>query len=239
MSSGFGGDINADKTTKRLQELGKSIGIADERLDALIKTLKTGGDAAKDAAQSTADTVTASAESIKVIQNESKVRGEIQKLNLRDARIIKRVQEGLLLEEKTRKELIKINSQAANAVLSDTGRIRLNAGLKNADNVRANLSTFGASLSGAQTAFGSAGSLRGTALGSQVQGFLARAGSSGIGSVDSQQTELLSKALTDAAAEANSQDAKALEALAIQLEQLNSTSDRLATLSKDQLNNLI
>jgi len=239
LSSGFGGDINADKTTKRLQELGKSIGIADERLDALIKTLKTGGDAAKDAAQSTADTVTASAESIKVIQNESKVRGEIQKLNLRDARIIKRVQEGLLLEEKTRKELIKINSQAANAVLSDTGRIRLNAGLKNADNVRANLSTFGASLSGAQTAFGSAGSLRGTALGSQVQGFLARAGAGGIGSVDSQQTALLSKALTDASAEANSQDAKALEALAIQLEQLNSTSDRLATLSKDQLNNLI
>ena len=235
LSSGFGGDINADKTTKRFQELGRSIGIADERLDALIKTLQTGGDAAKDAAQSTADTVIASAESIKVIQNESKAREAIQKLNLRDARIIKRVQEGLLLEEKTRKELIKINSQAANAVLSDTGRIRLNASLTGAKNKRANLATFGTSLSAAQTAFGAAGSLRGTVLGTEIDKFLADAK---IGKVGSEDTAFLSGALTDMAKEANSQDAKALGALAIQLEQLNSTSERLETLGKNQAESL-
>jgi hypothetical protein len=229
-----GGTVTAnDANTKKLLELGEGLGMGTQELNGFINTLKAGGDAAADAAKSMIEVTASNIESLRAAKAEASARALIIRENLADVQRIKAVQQSLVLEAKVRKEFIKITTDASKGFLTDRGNIQLQTRQKGLDAFSTNVATFGSSFQAASNAFGAARSLRGTQLGGRVAGLL-QTGSRGFGQMNIEETREISQALSKAAEDANAADAKKLDTLATQLEQLNATSDRIAKINFEQ-----
>ena len=140
-------------------------------------------------------------------------------------RAIEDAKKGLQLEQRIRKETIKISSKAAKAFLSATGSIRLDTFNKQSEFQANNAIKFGNALSATSKALGGAKLSGGLARG--VSATIARGGQFGAGSIDRRVIEQQTAALRAQAETADTAQKAALESLATQLENLNSTSDRI------------
>jgi len=163
-----------------------------------------------------------------LVTQEKELSGEREKL-LRQTRAeqqaIEETKKGLLLEQKIRKETIKISSKAAGAFLSSVGKIRLDAGNKQVEFQAKNATKFGNSLAAASKALGTANV--GGGLGQSIRNTIATGGQRGAGSINRAVIEQQTAALRAQADGADTAQRASLEALATQLENLNSTSDRI------------
>ena len=140
---------------------------------------------------------------------------------------IKDMKDGLKLEQKIRKETIKISSKAAGAFLTDVGKINLAVTQKMVFAGQERQEQFGDTISAGTKALGKT-QLGTTALGQGVAQTLRDAASGGIGSVDKATIEKQTAALRAQAETASGAEKKALETLESQLENLLVSSDKLA-----------
>ena len=200
-----------------------NIGVDQGVIDALTKAMEEGDYAARQMAQGMLDQLL---ERRKLAQEEKAMAPAREAMikRTREATIaIQEQKSALELEQKIRRETIKISSQAAGAFLSATGKIELGARGKIATQMEGSSAKFGTALSGTSRAFG-ATKLAGTGLGQAVQRTLMAASAGGVGSMNAKVVEQQTADLRAAAEQASGTEKTALENLASQLEALNGTS---------------
>jgi hypothetical protein len=216
----------ADSSEKSIREVEgalQGVGLDPMVIDSLTKAMEEGDYAARQMAQGVLDELLQRRKLAQEDKAMAPVREALIKKTREATMAIQEQKDALQLEQKIRKETIKISSQAAGAFLNATGKIELGARSKIAAQLQGSSAKFGSSLSATNKAFGGT-QLAGTALGQQVQQTLSAAQAGGVGSMNTQAVEAQTEQLRAAAEQASGAEKSALENLASQLEALNGTS---------------
>lgn len=219
-TTGIGGDAQ-----KRVEEQLGNLGFDQSTIDAFMKGMEEGSYSAEVLGEAISQEFV---ERRKAIQQEKElqpIREAMIKATRDQQKAIQDIKDQMVLEQKIRKETIKISSQAAKSFLSSTGAINLDTMNKQNQFKADNAAKFGDSISAANKAFGATNI--GGALGRGVRNTLATASAQGVGSLDKKVVEAQTAALRAQAEKATAEERGPLEALATQLENLNATSDRL------------
>jgi hypothetical protein len=216
----------ADSSEKSIREVGDAlggIGLDPMVIDSLTKAMEEGDYAARQMAQGVLDELLQR----RKLAQEEKAMGPVREALIKKTReatmAIQEQKDALQLEQKIRKETIKISSQAAGAFLNATGKIELGVRTKIATQLQGSSEKFGSAISATNKAFGGT-QLAGTSLGRSVQQSLRSAASGGVGSMNTQAIERQTEQLRAAAEQATGKEKTSLENLANQLEALNGTS---------------
>ncbi len=218
----------ADSSEKSIREVGDAlgkggIGLDPMVIDSLTKAMEEGDYAAKQMAQGVLDELLQRRKLAQEDKAMAPVREALIKKTREATMAIQEQKDALQLEQKIRKETIKISSQAAGAFLNATGKIELGARTKIATQLQGSSEKFGSAISATNKAFGGT-QLAGTSLGQSVQQTLRSAASGGVGSMNTQAVERQTEQLRAAAEQATGKEQTSLENLANQLEALNGTS---------------
>ena len=221
-TSGFSGQAQ-----KNVEEQLGNLGLDQTAIDAFIDGMQEGSYSAELIGEALSDEFI---ERRKAIQQEKElqpIRDAMIKATRDQQKAINDVKEAMQLEQKIRKETIKISSQAAKSFLTATGSINLDT-INKQNQFRAdNAAKFGDSIAAASKAFGGTGTSVSGSLRAGIQETLAIARTEGVGSLDKRVIEAQTAALRAQAEKATAEERGPLEALATQLENLNATSDRL------------
>jgi uncharacterized protein YfcZ (UPF0381/DUF406 family) len=216
----------ADSSEKSIREVGDAlggIGLDPMVIDSLTKAMEEGDYAARQMAQGVLDELLQRRKLAQEDKAMAPVREALIKKTREATMAIQEQKDALQLEQKIRKETIKISSQAAGAFLNATGKIELGARTKIATQLQGSSEKFGSAISATNKAFGGT-QLAGTSLGQSVQQTLRSAASGGVGSMNTQAVERQTEQLRAAAEQATGKEQTSLENLANQLEALNGTS---------------
>ena len=216
----------ADSSAKSIGEVERSlqnVGMDQSVIDSLTKSMEEGDYAARLMAEG----VLAELLQRRKLAQEDKAMAPVREALIKKTReataAIQEQKDALNLEQKIRKETIKISAQAAGAFLTATGKIELGSRQKIATQLQGSSDRFGSAIGATHKAFGNT-QLTGTSLGQSVQQTLATATAGGVGSLNSQAVEQQTAQLRTAAENASGAEKSALDSLANQLEALNTTS---------------
>jgi len=219
----------ADSSEASIASVSKALGnlgVDQTVIDSLTKGMEEGDYAARQMAQGMLDELLQRRKFAQEEKALAPVREAMIKQTMEATRAINEHKSMLQLEQKIRKQTIKISSQAAGAFLTATGKIELASQTKIAEQMEAGSAKMGDAIAATQRAFGGT-QLQGTAMGRGVQSTLMRAQQFGAGSLDPRMIDNQTKQLRDAAEQASGAEKSALESLASQLEALGSTSNRI------------
>jgi len=217
----------SEQAQKNVEEQLGNLGLDQVAIDAFMTGMQEGAYSAELIGEALSDEFI---ERRKAIQQEKElqpIREAMIKATRDQQKAIDDVKEAMQLEQKIRKETIKISSQAAKSFLSATGSINLDTMNKQNQFRADNAAKFGDSIAAASKAFGGTGTSVSGALKGGIENTLAIARTAGVGSLDKRVVEAQTAALRAQAEKATAEERGPLEALATQLENLNATSDRL------------
>jgi len=223
-----------DLSARRNAQAGlRDLGLDQTTIDAFVKGMEEGEYSANLISEALAEEFILRQQNISVEKALAPEREKLLRATRAQQRAIDDAKKALELEQKIRRETIKISSKASKAFLSSVGSIKLDQFNKQAEFQSKNAIKFGNSLAATSKALGSANVSGG--LGQSIRQTLAIGGARGAGSIDRAVIESQTAALRAQAENATAAERASLEALATQLENLNSTSDRIFKENQAQL----
>tara|TARA_Y100000310_G_scaffold344492_1_gene457548 strand:- start:6495 stop:9152 length:2658 start_codon:yes stop_codon:yes gene_type:complete len=218
-----------------LKEHAKKLGITESDMVLLSKAFQEGGNTAALLIDGLGKSASSLQKDIKLGEASRKGREAMLKATKQANQAIRDHKRGLELDQKIRKEVIKITKQGANAFLTEVGKINLDEMVKLGDAQAESADKIGAATTQVQTAFQKTGDVlgsgEGASIGSAVQGILSNVAGGGTvteGEVTQQADAidaLIKKFNADTGpdAEMNKAQISGLESLKTELLALNGT----------------
>lgn len=236
-------DVDDEEGRKKI--LAEGLGLDPEKNAAEMKILmdifREGGEPAEKFFKSLSKNALALQADLKTAKAMEPARKAFLKANREAEKQIRNQKRLLESEQRVRREVIKITSQAARAFLTEVGGIKLDQINKINDLQAESAKKFGGVVSEAQTALGKTDGALGGQLESSTSALLSRAAKGGVGSVTQKEAERQAEAIQQRIEELRASDdpiqkaqADKLEATKIAIENLGGTSERMKEELKQQ-----
>jgi hypothetical protein len=233
----------------RKDTLAKGLGLDPEKDAAKMKIImdifNEGGEPAEKFFKSLSKNALEMQASLKTQKAMEPARKAFLKANREAEKQIRKQKSALESEQRIRKEVIKITSQAAKSFLTSVGSIKLDQINKINDLQAESAKKFGSTVSEVQTAMSKTDGAMGSDLENSTKMMLNRASKGGVGSVTQQQADTQAEKIQQKIDELRASDdpiqkaqADKLEATKIAIENLGGTSERMKEELAQQTNEI-